>query len=46
MIESQSEEQLLRKQLFAFLCSKFLVHSVMDFLKKFFMKYIISFAIC
>lgn len=31
MIESQSEEQLLRKQLFAFLCSKLLVHSMKKF---------------
>lgn len=36
MIESQSEEQLLRKQLFAFLCSKLLVHSMKKFFKKIF----------
>lgn len=46
MIESQSEEQLLRKQLFAFPCSKFLVHSMMNFLKKVFIKYIMGFVIC
>lgn len=38
MIESQSEEQLLRKQLFAFLCSKLLAHSMKKILKKFFNK--------